>query len=230
MVTTDGFIISHCMEVIDMAADEDVKKFVGEYKPERYLLDIKKPYTLGAIDLQDYYFEHKMQEAEAMKNSKEIILKVADEFKEKFGREYGFYEKYKLDDAEIAIVCLGSTAGTTKVVVDELRAKGIKAGLLKIRVFRPFPYQEITKELSKLKALAVLDRSDTYSAYGGPVFTEITSALHSMNYELLTTNYIYGLGGRDIGKDDIKKVFDELTEISKTKKIDKLTNYIGVRE
>jgi pyruvate ferredoxin oxidoreductase alpha subunit len=230
MVTTDGFIISHCMEVIDMASNEDVKKFIGEFKPERYLLDIKKPFTLGAIDLQDYYFEHKMQEAEAMKNSKEIILKVADEFKEKFGREYGFYEKYKLDDAEIAIVCLGSTAGTTKVVVDELRAKGIKAGLLKIRVFRPFPYQEITKELSKLKALAVLDRSDTFSTYAGPVFTEITSALYSSNFQLPTSNYIYGLGGRDIGKDDIKKVFDELTEISKTKKIDKLINYIGVRK
>ncbi|MDO8734393.1 MAG: pyruvate ferredoxin oxidoreductase, partial [Elusimicrobiota bacterium] len=177
MVMTDGFIISHCLEVIDMIPDSDVKKFVGEYKPERFLLDVKNPFTLGAIDLQDYYFEHKMQEAEAMKNSGKIILDVAADFKKKFGREYGYFEKYKLDDAEIAVVCMGSTAGTTKVVVDELRSKGIKAGLLKPRVFRPFPYKEIADELSHLKAVAVLDRSDTFSAYGGPLFTEITSAL-----------------------------------------------------
>ncbi|MBI5573983.1 MAG: pyruvate ferredoxin oxidoreductase [Elusimicrobia bacterium] len=230
MVTTDGFIISHCLEVIDMISDSDVKKFVGEYKPERFLLDIKNPFTLGAIDLQDYYFEHKMQEAEAMKNSGKIILDVADDFKKNFGREYGFYEKYKLVDAEIAIVCMGSTAGTTKVVVDELRAKGVKAGLLKPRVFRPFPYKEIAEVLSHLKAVAVLDRSDTFSAYAGPVFTEITSALYTINYELLTMNYIYGLGGRDINTEDIKKVFDELTVISKTKKIENPINYIGVRE
>ncbi|OGS46551.1 MAG: pyruvate ferredoxin oxidoreductase [Elusimicrobia bacterium RIFOXYD2_FULL_34_15] len=230
MVTTDGFIISHCLEVIDTISDGDVKKFVGEYNPERYLLDIKRPFTLGAIDLQDYYFEHKMQEAEAMKDSKKIILDVASEFNKKFGREYGFYEKYKLDDAEVAIVCLGSAAGTTKVVVDELRAKGIKAGLLKPRVFRPFPYQEIAKELSKVKAISILDRSDTYSAYAGPVFTEITSALYSSNMQIPVNNYIYGLGGRDIGKEEIKNVFEELVTIAKTKKVEKLIGYIGVRE
>jgi len=230
MVTTDGFIISHCLEVIDMIPDSDVKRFIGEYKPERFLLDIKKPYTLGAIDLQDYYFEHKMQEAEAMKNSKKIIMDVAAEFNKSFGREYGFFEKYKLDDADIAIVCLGSAAGTTKVVVDELRAKGIKAGLLKPRVFRPFPYKEIASELSKVKAISVLDRSDTYSAYAGPVFTEITSALYSSNIQIPVNNYIYGLGGRDIGISDITKVFEELVGISKTKKVERLIGYIGVRE
>ncbi|HAM38700.1 MAG TPA: pyruvate ferredoxin oxidoreductase [Elusimicrobia bacterium] len=230
MVTTDGFIISHCLEVIDMIPDSDVKRFIGEYKPERFLLDIKKPYTLGAIDLQDYYFEHKMQEAEAMKNSKKIIMDVAAEFNKSFGREYGFFEKYKLDDADIAIVCLGSAAGTTKVVVDELRAKGIKAGLLKPRVFRPFPYKEIASELSKVKAISVLDRSDTYSAYAGPVFTEITSALYSSNIQIPVNNYIYGLGGRDIGIADITKVFEELVGISKTKKVERLIGYIGVRE
>ncbi|MBN1384895.1 MAG: pyruvate ferredoxin oxidoreductase [Elusimicrobia bacterium] len=230
MVTTDGFIISHCMEVIDMISDADVRKFIGEYNPERFLLDVKRPYTLGAIDLQDYYFEHKMQEAEAMKNSGEIILKVAEEFNKKFGREYGFFEKYKLSDAEVAIVCLGSAAGTSKVVVDELRAKGIKAGLLKPRIFRPFPYREIASELSKLKAIAVLDRSDTFSSYAGPVYTEITSALYSFNYQIPTINYIYGLGGRDIDNQDLKDVFDKLMNISKTRKVEKLINYIGVRE
>ncbi|HAX62381.1 MAG TPA: pyruvate ferredoxin oxidoreductase [Elusimicrobia bacterium] len=230
MVTTDGFIISHCMEVIDMLTDSDVKKFVGEYNPERFLLDVKNPYTLGAIDLQDYYFEHKMQEAEAMKNSGKIILDVAADFNKSFGREYGFFEKYKLDDAEIAIVCMGSTAGTAKVVVDELRAKGIKAGLLKPRVFRPFPYKEISDELSHLKAVAVLDRSDTFSAYGGPLFTEITSALFITRYSLPVTNYIYGLGGRDINTDALKKVFEDLLKNAASKKIENPINYIGVRE
>ena len=190
MVMTDGFIISHCLEVIDMLSDADVKKFVGEYKPERFLLDLKRPYTLGSLDLQDYYFEHKMQEAEAMRNSGKIILDVAQDFKKKFGREYGFFEKYKLDDAEIAVVCMGSTAGTTKVVVDELREKGIKAGLLKPRVFRPFPYKEIAGELSHLKAVAVLDRSDTFSAYAGPLFTEITSALFTSDFRLPTISMV----------------------------------------
>ncbi|PKM92920.1 MAG: pyruvate ferredoxin oxidoreductase [Elusimicrobia bacterium HGW-Elusimicrobia-4] len=231
MVTTDGFIISHCLEVIDMLSDADVKKFVGEYKPERFLLDVKNPFTLGAIDLQDYYFEHKMQEAEAMRNSGKIILDVAADFNKNFGREYGFFEKYKLDNAEVAIVCMGSTAGTTKVVVDELREKGIKAGLLKPRVFRPFPYKEIANELSHLKAVAVLDRSDTFSAYAGPLFTEITSALYtSLNSKLLTLNYIYGLGGRDINTEQIKSVFEDLLKIANTKKVEKLINYIGVRE
>ncbi|MFH0948525.1 MAG: pyruvate ferredoxin oxidoreductase [Elusimicrobiota bacterium] len=244
MVTTDGFIISHCMEVIDMISDDDVKKFIGEYNPERFLLDVKNPFTLGAIDLQDYYFEHKMQEAEAMRNSGKIILDVAADFNKKFGREYGFFEKYKLDDAEVAIVCMGSTAGTTKFVVDELRAKGIKAGLLKPRVFRPFPYKEIANELFKIKALAVLDRSDTFSAYGGPLFTEITSSIFTQSPNLLrhmrtyseisqspsVINYIYGLGGRDINTEQIKSVFEDLLKIAETKKIDKLINYIGVRE
>ncbi|PIU84014.1 MAG: pyruvate ferredoxin oxidoreductase [Elusimicrobia bacterium CG06_land_8_20_14_3_00_38_11] len=230
MVMTDGFIISHCLEVIDMLSDADVKKFVGEYKPERFLLDLKRPYTLGSLDLQDYYFEHKMQEAEAMRNSGKIILDVAQDFKKKFGREYGFFEKYKLDDAEIAVVCMGSTAGTTKVVVDELREKGIKAGLLKPRVFRPFPYKEIAGELSHLKAVAVLDRSDTFSAYAGPLFTEITSALFTSDFRLPTSDYIYGLGGRDINTEQIKSVFEDLLKNVQTKKVEKLINYIGVRE
>jgi len=230
MVTTDGFIISHCMEVIDTVTDEEVKKFVGEYKPERFLLDIKRPYTCGALDFTDFYFEHKMQEAEAMRNSKKIIMDVAGEFGKKFGREYSFFEKYRMDDAEVAIVCLGSTAGTTKCVVDDLRERGTKAGLLKLRVFRPFPYEEIVKELSNVKAVAVLDRSDSFSAYAGPLFTEISSALFAADCRTLATDYIYGLGGRDINTSDIEGVFVELSKIVKAKKVAKTINYLGVRE
>ncbi|OQA90847.1 MAG: Pyruvate synthase subunit PorA [Elusimicrobia bacterium ADurb.Bin231] len=230
MVSTDGFIISHCMEVIDMISDGEVKKFVGEYKPERYLLDIKRPYSCGALDLQDYYFEHKRQEAEAMINSKNIILGVAAEFEKSFGRKYGFFEEYRLSDADVAIVCLGSTAGTTKFVVDKMRQHGIKVGLLKPRIYRPFPYAEIAKVLSKVKSIAVLDRSDTFSSYAGPLFTEITSCLYTAGVNVKAVNYIYGLGGRDIGIENIEYVFKELLKISEGKYAANIVNYLGVRE
>ncbi|MEK7376940.1 MAG: transketolase C-terminal domain-containing protein, partial [Candidatus Margulisiibacteriota bacterium] len=178
MVTTDGFIISHCLEKVELFDDETVKAYVGELPAYTKLLDTDNPVTLGALDLQNYYFEHKRQAAEAMRNSKKVILEVGKEFGKKFGREYGFFEKYKLEDADIAIVCLGSTAGSTKSVVNELREKGVKAGLLKIRVFRPFPGEEIALALENIKAVAVIDRSDGYASAGGPVFSEIRSALY----------------------------------------------------
>ena len=139
MVTTDGFIISHGMERLEILPDADAKKFVGEYKPDNYLLNLEKPITVGALDLTDYYFEHKRQQIEAIKAAKQIILDVAKEFATKFGRSYGFFEEYQMSDAEFVLIALGSTAGTTKVVVDGLRKKGVKAGLIKPRVFRPFP-------------------------------------------------------------------------------------------
>jgi pyruvate ferredoxin oxidoreductase alpha subunit len=229
MVTTDGFIISHCMEKIDMLDDKTAKEYIGEYKPEYTVLDTDKPITVGAIDLQDYYFEHKYAVAQAMIAAKDVIIEVGKEFGKKFGRPYGLFEEYKLNDAEIAIVALGSTAGTAKVVVDELRDRGIKAGLLKMRVFRPFPHEEIAKALSKLKAVAIMDRSDTYSSTGGPVFTEIRSAMFELEKRPKLINFIYGLGGRDIKTDEISKVFDVLSGIAKTGKVANIFNYIGVR-
>ncbi len=230
MVTTDGFIISHCMERMEMLADNEVKNFIGEYKPERYLLDIKRPYTLGSLDLQDYYFEHRMQLAQAMCNTGKIILEIGKEFGDKFGREYGFYEKYHLDDAEIAILVLGSTAGTAKVVVDQLREKGIKAGLLKLRVFRPFPYQELAQELAHLKVLAVLDRSDSIDSFGGPLFDEVRSAMYDLKTRPQTVNYIFGLGGREINLAMIEGVYTQMQDIAKTGEIPQRVNYLGVRE
>jgi pyruvate ferredoxin oxidoreductase alpha subunit len=232
MVTTDGFIISHCMEVVELTADEEVKKFVGEYKPERYLLDYKKPFTLGAIDLQDYYFEHRLQLADAMRNSTPIILDVAKDFKAKFGREYGLYEKYKLDDAEVAIVVIGSCAGTTKVVVDELRAKGVKAGLLKIRVYRPFPHEQIAKDLAHLKAIAVLDRSDSCNGGYAPVYSDVATAFltHLGPKAPKMVNYVYGLGGREISLDHIKEVYAKLESIKNGGKTGEPLEYINVRK
>lgn len=226
MVTTDGFIISHCMEKIEMLADAQVKDFIGERKAEVSVLNIEKPVTLGALDLQDFYFEHRRQLAEAIIKSPPVILEIAEEFARKFGRKYGFFEKYKLDDAEIALVALGSTCGTIRVVVDELRDKGVKAGMLKIRVFRPFMAEETVKALENVKAIAVLDRSDSLNAQGGPVFTEVRSAFYDNIKKPKIINYIYGLGGRDITLKDINSVFSDLQKVDKKSVI----NYLGVRE
>jgi len=229
MVTTDGFIISHCMEKIEMLDDEQAKAYIGDFKAEYSVLDIKDPITVGALDLQDYYFEHKYAVAEAMRAVNEVILEVGKDFGKKFGRQYGLFEAYRLDDADIAIVALGSTAGTAKAVVDDLREKNIKAGLLKLRVFRPFPHVEIASTLSKLKAVAVMDRSDSFSSAGGPLFTEIRSALFDIAVKPKLINYIYGLGGRDISKEEISGIYDELGNIAKTGAIKGLFNYLGVR-
>ncbi|MDO8525623.1 MAG: pyruvate ferredoxin oxidoreductase [Candidatus Omnitrophota bacterium] len=229
IVTTDGFIISHGMERIEILPDEDVKKFIGEYKPEHYLLNTDNPITIGALDLPDYYFEHRRQTIEAMKNAKAIIADVSKEFARNFGRAYGLFEEYKLSDAEYAIVAMGSTAGTTKVVVDALREKGLKAGLLKPRVFRPFPKDEMADALKNLKAIAVMDRSDSMNGCEGPLCLEVKAALYDKGLNKKLANYIYGLGGREIRIQDIEGIYKELAEASKGKAIDKV-QYLGVRE
>jgi len=229
VVNYDGFIISHAIENIYVYDDTEVKKFVGEYKPKYMLLDPKKPVTFGGFDLPDYYFEHRRQMAGAMSDSQKTISKVAKEFSKICGREYGFIEGYKLDDAEVAIVALGSTVGTARAVVDDLRSKGVKAGILKIRVFRPFPEEEIAQALQKLKAVAVLDRSDALNAVGGPLFDEIRAAIYRKT-NIPVVNYIYGLGGRDIGLPEINRVYSELLEIVKDGKAKDLVTYLGVRD
>ena len=229
VVTTDGFIISHCMERIEIIDDAEVKKFVGEYKPENYLLNLDKPITVGALDLPDYYFEHKRQEVEAMKKASAVILDVAGEFSSKFGRSYGLFEGYRLDDADCAIVVMGSTAGTTKVVVDELRKKGLKAGLLKLRVFRPFPKEEIADGLKNLKAIAVMDRSDSMNAQEGPLCLEVKAAMFDVSAKKIILNYIYGLGGREIKPEEIEGVYNDLFEAIKGHAKDKVV-YLSVRE
>ena len=229
MVTTDGFIISHGMERVEIFDDKDVKDFVGQKKLGNYLLNMEKPITLGALDLQDYYFEHRRQLAQAMIDSKAVILDVAKAFKTKFGRSYGLFESYKLDDADCAIVVMGSTAGTAKVVADSLRAKGVKAGVLKLRVFRPFPKQEIADVLKNIKAVAVMDRSDTISGNEGPLALEIKAALFDSNIKKEIPDYIFGLGGREIRLEDIESIYKDLNEMINGKSKAKVT-YLGVRE
>ncbi len=226
----DGFIISHSLEVIELIEDEKVREFVGEYRPSYSLLDVDNPITVGPLDLQNYYMEHKRQQREAMEIAKGVILDVGKEFGKKFGREYGFYDEYMLDDADIAVVVLSSTAGTTRVAVDELRRMGIKAGLLKPRVFRPFPGREFANALSHVKAIAVLDRAETFGGEGGPLFIELRSSLYNLPRRPIIVNRIFGLGGRDIFVHDIKAVFCELLQGLERGVPPREFDYITIRE
>lgn len=229
MVCQDGFITSHSIENIELIEDEKVKEFVGKYKPEHYLLNAKEPMAIGPLDLQAYLFEHKYQQAEAMKKAKDVILKVSKDFEELTGRKYSFFEEYRLDDAEFAIVCMNSTAGTVKAVVDELRAKGIKAGLLKIRVFRPFPADEVANALGYLKAVAILDKADSLNAIGGALFEDVTSSMYVNGKNVPAINYIYGIGGRDTTTKDIHTVYTDLQEVANSGKVENPYRYLSVR-
>ena len=230
MVCQDGFITSHSVENILLEEDEKVKEFVGEYHPKHYLLNQDEPIAVGPLDVQSYLFEHKAQQAEAMKNAKQVILDVAKDFEKMTGRKYGLFEEYKMDDAEVAIVCMNSTAGTTKAVVNELREKGQKVGLLKLRVFRPFPVDEIAEALSHLKAVAILDKADSLNAAGGALFEDVTSAMYVNNKHVPAVNYVYGIGGRDTKADDIEKVYNDLFEIAKTGEVKNPYRYLGLRK
>lgn len=229
MICQDGFITSHSIENIELENDEDVKKFVGEYHPEHYLLNKKEPMAIGPLDLQAYLFEHKAQQGNAMKAAKQVILDVSKEFEKWTGRHYDLFEEYKLDDAEIAIVCMNSTAGTSKAVVDKLREQGVKAGLLKIRVYRPFPGEEVAKALSHLKAVAVLDKSDSLNAIGGALFEDVVSSMYVAKQNVPVVNYVYGIGGRDTTEKEINSVYADLAEIAKDGKVENPYRYLGLR-
>lgn len=245
MVITDGFIISHAVHPVTVYPDEAVREFIGEYKPEVSLLDVQNPVTMGPVDLPDYYMEHKRQQTEAMKRAKEIILQVGEEFANFFGtKTYGYMELEAMDDAEVAVISLGSSCGTVREVVKALRAQGLKVGAVKLRVFRPFPRDELVRVLAGVQAIGVLDRADSFSTMGGPLFTEVKAAL----YDILVTqrhttatqfiplggpkvvNYIYGLGGRDLTEEHVEEVFRELLDIAAGKPVEQTWRYLGVRE
>jgi len=228
IVGLDGFTLSHTLENVFALSDDTVKKFVGvrkfpkvtthEGKTVPFKLDPENPMTMGPIALQNYYFEFKRQQEEAMRNALRIIRQVNEEYAQISGRRYGdgLLDCYCLDDAEIAIVCLGSTAGTVKTVVDELRAEGVKAGLLRIRTFRPLPVEEIVEALGKVKAVAVMDRSMSFGGNGGPVFHEIRHVLYDSPSHPSVVNYIYGLGGRDTSPIQIRQIYEDLQKIIQT--------------
>jgi len=230
LVGLDGFIISHSMEVIQVEDDQKVKEFIGEYKPVYPLLDPERKMTVGPIDFTDYYFEHKRNQLEGIENAPSVIEAVGKEFGQKFGREYGFFEEYRMDDAEVCIVVMSSAAGTCKDAVDELREEGKKVGLLKPRIFRPFPYQKIAEALKKMRAVAVLDRCSSPGAFGAPLFTEIRNALYDYDQRPKIVNYVYGLGGRDIMIEHFKQVAAKLERIAETGKVDEIYGYLNLRE
>ena len=230
MVCEDGFITSHAIENIELEEDDAVKKFVGTYEPENYLLKEENPLAVGPYGISAYYMEARVAQATAMKNAKKVILDVAEDFKNTFGREYGFFEKYRMEDAEVAIVLMGSSAGTAKAAVDELRNEGVKAGLIKVRVFRPFPGEEIAEALKDCKAVAVLDKSEGFSANGGPLFAETASVCINMEKRPKMIDIVYGLGGRDFTVKSARSVFERLLDIVKTGQTGPLYTHMGQRE
>jgi pyruvate ferredoxin oxidoreductase alpha subunit len=230
MTCMDGFITSHAVENIDLLDTAAVRSFIGEYTPENYLLKKENPLAVGPYDISPYYMEHKVMEANAMKAAKTRILEVASDFEKLSGRSYGFFEAYRMEDAELAVVLIGSSAGTAKAAVDGLRQKGVKAGLIKVRVFRPFPGEELALALANTKAVAIMDKSEGFSANGGPLFAETRSALYDLPQRPHLINIVYGLGGRDVKTGDIEKVFGRLAEIAATGVTGPVYTHMGQRQ
>jgi pyruvate ferredoxin oxidoreductase alpha subunit len=228
----DGYVISGAIGPLVMLDDKQVQDFIGPYKAINPLLDVERPVTVGPFDgLHGWYFEHKVSQNRAMDRAFKVIQDVADEYAELSGRNYGLMDPYRLEDAEIAIVVIGSTAGTTRMIVDKLRAKGVKAGMVRVRVFRPFPAAAFAKALEHVKVVGVMDRADSFGAQGGPVFLEIRAALYDNDSRPQVLPFIYGLGGRDIYPDNIEQAFAVLEQAAQDKKRTSTERrYLNLRE
>ncbi len=230
MICQDGFITSHGVENILLTEDDKVKELVGEYEPEHYLLNKNESMAVGPYAVSNYYMETKRAQRQAMINAKKVILETAAKFEALTGRKYGFFESYRMEDAEYAVVIIGSAAGTCKAAVDQLReSTGKKVGLVKIRVFRPFPEEELAEVLKNMKAVAIMDRSEMFSATSGPLGAEVRAALYSAKAQTEVVNYFYGLGGRDITVEDFYSVYEKLETIADTHEITDMYGYIGLR-
>ena len=229
MVCQDGFITSHAVMNIETLDTDTVRNFVGDYEPENFLLNKDMPMAVGPYANSPFYMETKKNQRNAMIQAKKVILDVCAEYEKISGRKYGLFEEYKLDDAEYAIVIIGSAAGDTKDAVDMLREKGIKAGLLKVRVFRPFPGEEMAEALKNVKAIAILDRCESFSGQGGPLGSELKAALLDAGNKAITVNYFYGLAGRDYTPEDAERVYQDLMDYTANKKPVEQFKYIGLR-
>ncbi len=229
MVCQDGFIISHGVENIELLEDDVVKKFVGPYKPQHYLLNANEPLAVGPYANPPYIMESKRACLEGLYNAKQVILDVADDFEKISGRKYGFFENYRMDDAEIAMVIMGSAAGTGKDAVDALREQGIKAGLIKVRMFRPFPGAELADALKNVKAVAVMDRTESFNGNNGPLGADVRSALYDAGEHPSLVNYVYGLGGRDVTVESLTSVYSDLEEIVKSGVTGSTYRYLSLR-
>jgi len=226
----DGFLVSHAYEMVEVEEDQAIQDWVGPYKPVRPLLDIENPYTMGPLDLWDYYFEHKRSQISAYPGALDAIAEESKRFGDAFGREYGLMECVELEDADVAVVALGSTAGMCKDVVADLRSKGVKAGLLKLRVFRPFPATQIAQALKNCKAVAVFDRAASFGAASGPLYSEVVAGLYSHGVQIPCVDVIYGLGGREIRPEQIAAIFSDLEGVKSSGQPKDPVSYVGVRE
>jgi pyruvate ferredoxin oxidoreductase alpha subunit len=230
MSCLDGFLVSHSYELLEVEDDDAVREWVGPYKPNRPLLDIENPYTVGPLDLYDFYMEHKRSQWEAYPTAMQAVIEEGKRFGDAFGRHYGLMETVELDDADIAIVALGSAAGTAKDVVEQLRDQGVKAGLLKLRCFRPFPGEQIAAALAGRKAVCVMDRAASFGAGTGPLYHEIAAAMYGAGHAVPIQNIIYGLGGRMLRPEEIETVFRDLVQIAESGKVTETCKWLGVRE
>lgn len=230
MICQDGFITSHAVENIELMDDEAVKSFVGEYEPEEFLLNPGKPMAVGPYSISAYAMEARKNQEIALENAKDVILKVAKDYEKISGRKYGFFEEYKTKDADYIMLIMGSAAGTAKQAVDELREQGKKVGVLKLRVFRPFPAKEIAAALSRCKAVAIMDRCESYNGNGGPLGSEVTAALYRNKVMIEAVNYIYGLAGRDFTVENVFDIFAELDDAVKCGTEVEQYQYIGLRK
>ncbi len=229
MICQDGFITSHAVENITLWEDEAVREFVGEYHPEEFLLNPGKPISVGPYSVSNYAMEARKNQALAMDRSKEVIIEVARKYKELTGRGFELFEEYRTEDADYIILIMGSAAGTAKQAVDELREQGKKVGVLKLRVFRPFPAKEIAQALKNCRAVAILDRCESYNSNGGPLGAEVTAGLYRERIMIETVNYIYGLAGRDFTVSDATGIFDDLAEMVENGKEIEQYQYIRLR-
>ncbi len=210
MICQDGFITSHAVQNLLLLEDEAVKKFVGEFKPENYLLNPKQPMAVGPYAVTNYYMEARRSMAQGMVNSRKVILDIAREYEALSGRSYGFFEEYLTKDADYVIVVMGSATGAAKDACDKLRSQGKKVGVLKIRVFRPFPAKELAAALANVKAIAVMDRAESFSGNSGPMAAELKAALFDAKQRPEMLTMIYGLGGRDITVEDMESIYGDL--------------------
>jgi pyruvate ferredoxin oxidoreductase alpha subunit len=215
MVCLDGFLLTHTSENIALEDDAAVKDFVGPYRAEYSLIDPDRPVSHGLSDPPTYYMEHKMRQQASMERAREVVEEVGAEFGQRFGRPYGLVEAYQMEDAETAIVILGSESGRVKSVVDDMRQTGKKVGVLRIRCVRPFPDEQVVRQLLRLRAVAVMDRSFAPGAVGAPMFQEIRSALFDYRGSAPPViNRIYGLGGRELRNADVREIFTELEALA----------------
>ena len=230
MICQDGFITSHAVENIELLDDATVKAFVGEYEPEEFLLNAGKPIAVGPYSISNYAMEARKNQEIALENAKEVVLQVAAEYEKISGRKYGFFEEYRTEDADYIMLIMGSAAGTAKQAVDDLRAQGKKVGVLKLRLFRPFPAKEIAEALKNCKAVAIMDRCESYNGNGAALGSEVTAALFRNKFMISAVNYIYGLAGRDFTVTDVYHIFDELERAEMNGTEVEQYQYVGLRK